>query len=261
MRDPHVESLRYRVEPIGNTSYSNPPPLKYENGLCTLTLTDGVMFIKPKDHYASVQQARQVIEPFLRAWELDADLRYGLGTIRFKYEDHTIVDRNPPPPDDRSDVIIVGEIVLDGIAVSGSVSIHITRADYPKPPLSFQITPDVDTMWLRYCGYLEGREPLLAMAYCCLTIVEASVGGRKSAAQQYHIDKLVLDTLGHLTSENRGDAKTARKFKKGQLEKPLSRAEQVWVEEAVKALIRRMGEYRPGQIIADLCMRDLPSVP
>ena len=102
MRDPHVESVRYIAEPIGNTSYSNPLPLEYENDLCLLTLADGVLVVKPKDHYATVPQAREVIEQFLQVWEIDADLLWGIGTIRFTYKDHVIIDRNPLQSDNQS---------------------------------------------------------------------------------------------------------------------------------------------------------------
>ena len=103
MGDPHVESLRYSAEPTGNTSYSNPPLLEDENDLSTFTLVDGELTIRPKDHFAAVSQAREAIEPFLRAWELDAGLRSGVvGAIRFKYQGHITVDRNPLPSDDQS---------------------------------------------------------------------------------------------------------------------------------------------------------------
>jgi hypothetical protein len=263
MRDPHVESLRYSAGPTGNTSYSNPPLLEDENDLYTLTLVDGELTIKPKDHFATVSQAREAIEPFLRAWELDADLRSGVvGAIRFNYQGHITVDRNPLPADDQSPKTLeVGATEM--VWVAGSATLHTTSANYPKPPpLSFQITPDVDTMWFRYRGYREGREPLLSMAYFCLTVMEASVGrgkkAREKAGRRYNIHIDVLQKLGNLTA--RGDAKTARKVQKGQPLEPLTGAEPHWVDEAVKALIRRMGEYKRGQPISKLTMRDLPSL-
>lgn len=258
MRDPHVESLRYDAEPISQVSYENPQSLEHENDLCTLTLADGILFLSPKSHFATVREARSAIEPFLRAWELDADLRWGLGTIKFKYKDHTIVNRNPPQPGEACPKILHAE--MGGVLVSGgSVSFHVTRVSYPKPPSTLQLTPDVETMWLRYRRYLEGREPLLAMAYFCLTVVEASAGGRNAAARQYGVDKQVLSKLGDLTAKG-GDAKTARKLKKGQSLRSLLGAEQAWLEEVVKALIRKLGEHRPGTMTHLLSMRDLPSL-
>jgi hypothetical protein len=259
MRDPHVESLQYSAEPIGNTLYSNPPPLEEANDLCTLRLANGILVVNPKNHYATVPQAREAIEPFLRAWELDADLR-GLGAIRFTYKAHTIIDRNPPPPPSNDQTIKATLVLtLEDMHIAASATVHAKYNNYPKPPtLSLRVTPDVETMRLRYRGYQAGREPLQSMAYCCLTLVEASAGGRSKAAHQYHIDISVLRKLGFLTTEQRGDAKTVRKFKARQPLQPLSGAEQAWIEAAIKALIRRMGEYRPSQPISQLSMHDLP---
>jgi hypothetical protein len=257
MRDPHVESLQYNAGPTGQVSYDNPPLLESENNFCTLVLTDGMLVVRPKDHYATVQQAREAIEPFLQAWELDAELRWGPGTIRFTYKDHTIIDRDPLPPDESAHQTI--QVRPAGVSyVAGSVSLHVTRVNYPQPPPLLQLTPDVETMWLRYRGYREGREPLLAMAYFCLTVVAVSAGGRKAAAQLYNIDIKVLSKLGELTA--RGDAKTARKIQQGQSLQPLSGAEHAWLEEAVKTLIRKLGECRPGRPTPQLSMRDLPSL-
>ena len=133
MQDPHVKSIRYIAEPTGNTSYSNPPPLEYENDLCLLTLADGVLVVKPKDHYATVLQVREVIEQFLQAWEIDADLLWGVGTIRFTYQDHIVIDRNPLQSDNQSSqTLVVG--AASSVWVTGSATLHVTRVDYPQPP-------------------------------------------------------------------------------------------------------------------------------
>ncbi len=257
MRDPHVESLQYSAEPTGQVSYDNPPSLESENNFCTLALIDGRLVVRPKDHYVTVQQAREAIEPFLRAWELDAELCWGPGTIRFTYKDSTIIDRDPPPPNASAHQTLQVR-AAGAVHVAGAVILHVTRGNYPQPPSLLQLTPDVETMWLRYRGYREGREPLLAMAYFCLTVVEVSAGGRKAAAQLYNIDIKVLSKLGELTA--RGDAKTARKIQKEQSLQPLSGAEYAWLEEAVKTLIRKLGEYRPGRPTPQLSMGDLPSL-
>lgn len=127
------------------------------------------------------------------------------------------------------------------------------------------MSPDVDTMWHRYEGYLEGREPLAAMAYACLTLLEASAGGRdrarNGAANRYRIEVDVLQTLGRLSSSV-GDKETARKFKGLSERRPHTGAERAWMEAAVKALIRRAGEWAfdPGASRPQITMSDLPKL-
>jgi len=75
---------------------------------------------------------------------------------------------------------------------------------------TFRLNPDAESILLRYHGHLDGREPLPAMAYFCLTVLEAKTGGRESAARAYRIEKAVLNRMGELTSL-RGDRLTARK--------------------------------------------------
>src|SRR4029077_1846562 len=63
----------------------------------------------------------------------------------------------------------------------------------------FRITPDVSTLSNRYWGYREGKEPLQAMAYFCLTVLLAGAKGRGKAAAMFRIDAAVLRKLGELT--------------------------------------------------------------
>jgi hypothetical protein len=115
-------------------------------------------------------------------------------------------------------------------------------------------------MWQRYEGYLKGRESLLAMAYFCLTVVESSVGlgsQRKRAAERYRIETRVLAKLGELTVA--GDDRTARK--RNPQNRPLSDLEEVWVQEAVRALIFQLGRYAANPpTLREFTMSDLPSL-
>jgi hypothetical protein len=66
------------------------------------------------------------------------------------------------------------------------------------------------------------QDPLLGMAYACLTLLEK--GNRKLAAKHYAIHNDVLRKLGELTS-TRGDNATARKI--SDRTTPLSERERV----------------------------------
>lgn len=108
-------------------------------------------------------------------------------------------------------------------------------------------------------GYLDGREPLLDMAYFCLTQVEFKAGGRKRtrrqlAAARYRIDKDVLAMMGTLTSEH-GDRWSARKASAAH---PLTGSQGAWVEATVKHLIWRLGDTRIGSALPLITMSDLP---
>jgi hypothetical protein len=111
-------------------------------------------------------------------------------------------------------------------------------------------------MLLRYHGYRDGREPLLSMAYFCLTVLEANAGGRSAAARKYRIDKAVLHKLGELTSR-RGDLATARKATAG-VAAPLTGPETAWLEVAVKTLIWRLGDTGDTTKLPSITLAELP---
>src|SRR5262249_16682506 len=139
-----------------------------------------------------------------------------------------------------------------GLTVGDAYDAKITRAAYPKPPVSFVASPDAETMWFRYDAYRKGREPLGAMAYACYTLLEASTGGgrgvRRKVAKKYAISDDVLDKLVYLATKV-GDERTVRKFT-ARKPRPHTPAEITWVQSAVCALIRRVGELAaaPGQV-------------
>ena len=110
---------------------------------------------------------------------------------------------------------------------------------------------------MRYEGYLRGREPLLSMASFCLTVIEDAYNGRTAAAKQMNIDEAVLKKIGNLTA-TRGDLLTARKINAQSTKQPLSGQEGAWLQEAVKAVIRRLGEARSLTPSKTLAMKDLP---
>jgi len=105
------------------------------------------------------------------------------------------------------------------------------------------------------------------MAYACLTIIEGSTrrtgrtGARATAASQYSVEIAVLKTMGELTS-TKGGPEDARKFDAGATGIPLSEKEKVRIQEVVKRLIRRKGEYDydPTATFPSITMSDLPAL-
>jgi hypothetical protein len=230
LRDPHVVALQYRLETEPNLTFENPPPVDDERDAFHLRLENGFAVFQLNHHFSKVEDARGAVDPYLRAWEIDAALASGQPEIRFIFGHADVVDRNPPPPGSYG-VVAVEDVVA--ISAVGSVTVRVGRKQYPPPPRQFQVSPDVETLWQRYEGYLRGKEPLPAMAYFCLTMIEALAGRRKKAAKWLHISRTVLKMLGNLTS-TRGDEKMARKVEKGRPLTPMSDREKAWIEAAIK---------------------------
>src|SRR4029077_20727896 len=123
-----------------------------------------------------------------------------------------IIDRTPSTPGAIRGHVMVALGGAYSVATANAAS-HIIRRKYTDPPVGFHLTPDAESILLRFRGYQDGREPLLSMAYFCLTVVLSAAGDRnrlRNAAKIFGIKEDVLRKLGDLTS-NRGDRTTARK--------------------------------------------------
>jgi hypothetical protein len=97
------------------------------------------------------------------------------------------------------------------------------------------------------------------MAYFCLTVLETSAGSRKDATVAYKVSRNVLDRIGELTTK-RGDPLSARKYGAIATGRPLAANEVTWLEEAVKALIRRAGELHALDVLPQIDMLSLPNL-
>ena len=260
-----MESLVYRVESAENIIYDAPPSVQVAKDRWSGCLEDGILACRMKAHYASISDARTEIESYLRAWEVNANLKHGKGSIRFVYQDANVIDL--APQETGRGVVLCPKAAMMTMSTMTS-SVQVIRKNYPPPPRDFMVSPDVETLWGRYEGYLNGKERLSAMAYFCLTVIEVIYGGqrkkgentRKAAARTIKVDLEVLDTLGKLTS-TRGDKTTARKFLAQSL--PLTKTECAWIEAVMKALIYRVGEYEYSSCgdcsaLTEITMADFP---
>jgi hypothetical protein len=263
MRDPHVEWLRYRIGAAPNITYDQPPPIDIEYEEFSGHLENGILNCLMKEDYPSSEAARRVVDQYLRAWEIDAALKYGRREIQFIFEDGKVIDRNPPPPSSNLEIQVSSAFSATG---SISASLHVTLRKYPEPPKMFRVSPEVETLWHRYQMYLEGKEPLPSMAYFCLTLlelIERPTGDKERrpskkrivASEKFKIDLKVLMKLGEFTSKG-GDYKEARKAQPTPI--PLAGKERAWIEAAVKKLIRQVGEIESDSRLAEVSMEDLP---
>ena len=208
MNDPHVVALIYRIEHRPNVSYERAVPLDYGGEHFRVRIEDCRARFQMRNHCATAEDARDVVEPLIRAWEIDAGLRHSPGEIQFVFETVEIVDRNPTT----SGVVVhvpTAQLTIQGYPPT----VHMTRGDYPQPPTDLAVNSDVEVMYFRYGLYREGMDTLAAMANFCLTVLEASAKGgqRSAAAKKYAIAPEVLSQLGRLVSEKGG--REARKAK------------------------------------------------
>jgi hypothetical protein len=121
MNDPHVVALFYKIKHVDDVDYDRAPPLTHSQAAFEVHIERDQAEVRMKDHYATVDSARAMIEPFFRAWELSAALRRGLGELEFQYDRANVIDRSPLPG------ALQAEAAL--LAVGGmKVNLHHSRA-------------------------------------------------------------------------------------------------------------------------------------
>jgi hypothetical protein len=261
MRKLFVEELYYKLLTTSEISFHNPPDIIDECEEFKLTLHNGdVTVVLKKDGYTE-EQARIMVESKLRAWELDSFLQSGRKTIRFEFLNSKV----KMPPQDGNKVMLLANHSKHSMH-SNNVSLHCIHEEYPSIPQMIY-SSEVKTMAERYESYSNGNEPLLSMAYFCFTFFISSApkpkkGNKfKPAAEKYNVDEKVLIRLSRLTSAH-GDMKEARKFNYASLKTPLTEAEKTWINEVIKALIRRKSEYDFNSDLnfQQINQKDLPPV-
>jgi len=260
MNDPHVNALFYRLITAEDVDYDKAPPLSGDTNDFMYTITRDSAQFTMKSHFATEEEAKKVVDSFLQAWSISIGLDYTPDEIVFRFERSEIIDRCPPRKESKCKSLSAS--VSETIHVSDSVSGHLSKGRFPPPPNNFTISPDVETMYLRYKAYRQNRESLLSMAYMCLTMIVASAGGkRKDAAKKYYIEFNVLNKLGELTS-TRGSESEARKVNKKIAFTPLSQNEKIWIEKVIKRIIIRFGEYafEDEQKFQTITMNDFPKL-
>jgi hypothetical protein len=259
MRDPHVGWLEYELKAAW--AFDNPPALPWRTPVFEANLSNALLRVEMCAHFETVEQARAAVEPFLQTWEIDVALTHGQRGITFIFKQGHLVDRNPPPPGSPPGPFTAVIAARTG-RVSCSVACTVAFKCYPPVPSNFSAVPDVLSLWARYEGFKNGREPLPAMAFFCFTLLTDHYGdGKRDPAKAVSgalaVDKAVLRKLSELSS-TRGDASTARKVTRGL--KPLTTAEAQWLDAAVRALIRRFGVVASGHSPPRLTMAQLPQL-
>ena len=205
MNDPHIDSLKYRVESIGLHifDYEATEPFSSEvDCIGEFRIVDNELTVVLAMHCPDEQAARHVVEPFLRAWEIHTDLTSRHGAIRFGFTSSTCHDLNPPDG-------LANYGLSDHLTVTDSFEFRVKMLKYPEPPPKRVIAFDdlLRDIHARWCQYQEGKEPLPGMANYVLTRIELEAprgpNGKRSlqeAARHFNISEKVLNQIGEISA-------------------------------------------------------------
>jgi hypothetical protein len=257
MNQPVVTSLYYELKLSPELDFSDPPPIEREVSEFKLILKDGQLETIMKREVQTEVEARNIVEPYLRSWELDLFLNSGRKEFWFEFKNSVVIDKNPVSKEGKVIHVGVGEFIIAG----HEVTLRLTRKNYPIPVFNLSNSPDVESLVKRYEGFIKRKEPLLSMAYFCLTVIESGNDSTSKGITKFNVDKKVLKKLGELTSK-RGDMNESRKAKGRTSFEPLTSKEIDWITVVVRLLIRRKAEYDydPGGSYSLIDMSCLPEL-
>jgi len=253
---PRVKNLHYVVEHDPSIDYSRAPPFSHREPTFDVSVEDDKVCFTMKQDYATEDAARNAVSAFIEAWEIEAGLKLGPNRFRLRFDYADVEDRNPN----------TGEVTLRPRpaklpSITAEMKITVGETVYPAPPtIAVTLSPDVRSMYDRYLGFRQGREPLPSIAYFCLTVLEmpwkSSKNARRDAASHYGIANAILNRVGTLSSTMGG--RNARKAQ-GRY-RNFSAEESRFLERAVNAIVRRAAEvaHDPSARVQRITMSDLP---
>jgi len=260
MNDPHVKALHYRVTVGKDIDYSNAPSVSEITEKFDLSIDGDTAIFEMKKHYSTADEAKEVVDEYLHKWDILIGLEHDPDDLRFVFDRADVIDRSPQKGEKN---VLNLQSCVAASTVTSNASLHVSRGRYPSFPKNFIASTDAETMYLRYKAYRQNREKLTSMAYMCFTVLMASAGGLEKAAKQYYISSKVLKKLSEL-STTRGGATEARKCTGTGTFTPLNPKEKEWIVLAIKALIRRVGEYEyassTGAELKQITMGDFPKI-
>lgn len=237
--DPYVVALRYGVVTDEGRDYKKAAPMETEVPAFLVRLADEVLVLRPRVHFRSLVEAREAAADFLRAWEIDAALRYrAAAPFRLRYVGGEMAQRTGAATQ---------TVVEDVVHIFDTASSQISHAQYPVCPPSFRPSPEAEAIWGRLERHWAGHEPILSMAYFALTVLTCA-GGAEAASTRYRIDKGILRRVGELTS-TRGDMQTARKLTT--TTQTLTVEESEWLLDAIVRIVRHLLYANPSERLTE----------
>lgn len=253
-----VTSLRYRFD-NGNEHdhYENARPRSQVMGDFDVELQDGELTATPRREFAQVRDARDALDPLLRAWEISAAI--GGHDVTFIFEAGGVEGVNA----DGSKAIRAE--MTETVRIGMDAVIARYNSEYPEPDLNLRGGPVVDQMLSRLRASRSDDRMLVMNANWMVTLIEDEYGHsrggsetRKTAARELNVDPSILGNVGRLAVRN--DPALGRKAK-GDVE-PLTAPELAWLRDAMAALVRQVARHNSGAHLTNpLSMSDLVPFP
>jgi hypothetical protein len=265
MNDPHVVALYYKVLIHPGVDFAEAPPLlQSEPEFDVLLKVDGAKFTMRR-HFATEQDALEVVRQYVGDWNIWTGLELLPISFSLEYSHSETVDLSPTPG------VLHATNLTIGSPETGWPALTVLRNRFPSPPTNFHASPDVNAMYSQYRAHKEGGIPLAHTAYFLMTVLEQGIEPpnqskpykppkkRIAAAEKFVINLEVLQKIGELTTTRGGQR--ARKVEG--LHSELTLKEMVWLEEAMKMMIRRAGEVaaNPNGPHQQITMDHLPRLP
>lgn len=255
-RGSRVQSLYFLISSTNETTYEVDDESHYTNLYGDFELGPHGLTWRPAMDFESTESAMAYVAPYLKAWEIQSDLDFGVGALRFQFKVAEV--RHEPEVAGSKAVTLELE---SAITLADTCTPHVTRHRYPRPPepRAFSTSQFVELAHVRWQAYCRGREPLPSAAYFVFTVLITLAGSARGAAAQFEIDKAVLDKWSALSTLAGGED-ALRKFS-GAIPTRMLDTERVWLEAVVKRAIRRLAEVAGGTPLKRITMADLPSPP
>ncbi|CAG0963332.1 hypothetical protein MYXO_00885 [Myxococcaceae bacterium] len=218
-----IQRLAYRVEKAGAFADD---VIEFSHAVGDFSLANGLLRVDLRLPTDSISEARAHIDPVVRAWEFEAEIRMGFPVIKFEF----------------TPAVAVGATSQRSPETNGATELVIATRYPPAPTIA--VTSEMENVWERYTRARLGiGESVESAVYYGLTVIEAQFGSRPKAAAALNLPHGVLSKLGELSS-TRGDAATARKSRASG--EPLNRSEKKWIDHSIRYALLQLGHLAAG---------------
>ncbi|HIE31993.1 MAG TPA: hypothetical protein EYP67_06395 [Methanosarcinales archaeon] len=95
MNDPHVKALHYRVIVGKDIDYNNAPPMSETTNEFDLSIDDDTAIFEMNKHYSTADEAKEVVDEYLSAWDILIGLEHDPDDLRFVFDRADVIDRSP----------------------------------------------------------------------------------------------------------------------------------------------------------------------
>ena len=236
-----ITELNYIVS--NQNDLTNEDLVAYDTDYAKFCLSKGILNAKLQDPTSSLEEARNNIDPVVRAWEFESEIRSGFPVIKFEFVPSIISDSNS-----------VKISTVDGWCDQEELDI---RLRYPPGP-TIRVTSYMENMWNRYSRSKSGiGESLQSAMYYSLTVIEDKFGSRKKAAVALNVDLKILRKIGELSS-TKGNSATARKVSAAN--SSLTLVEKKWLNITIRNVLLQLGYIAANLSPPPVKMEDLPNI-